>query len=510
MIMSILYINRNGVCFCNDNLSKIYYYEDKGFIEYNKLKNYISTIGKRGKLFVVIGSFYTNIDFIQKKNDKINFLDFLQLKLEINDVVCGNISVLNKDKTEAVVTTIKSNAQEHHIVKIMEMLQQYNIDLQYIYCLEQIPLLYGLLQGIDPNNKNYVPELNIIVILLEEKFFLSVANGKDFILGREIMLEPQGDMLASIANTLSMVIKNIELTYINIHSKSKVKIFSFTTDIDIEGLKNQDSILQGVDITFNKLNVDNLKIDNVHHEVLNEMLLIKTVLPKLKYLQPLTSGIIKKHKQMFNIIRYIKIAFFLFCVGVFIFFVYCLVSFLVLEAEKRIKNSNVAKETKKLRKYQEDNSKITKNVVDVAVMKMQQLKLKDEYDEPLKIIAKITNENKAFLDVQSYQFDCVNTTKQDKIFFVSFEVEMFNRAKSYTYAQTNINKLVTDISEELKKQYKKVAVFDEKMPKLGIKELAVEDFFDTIFVVCTNNINYKLPSNDKEFNEFLSKGKTSL
>ena len=65
--MSILYINRNGVCLCNDNLSKIYYYKDKNNIEYNKLRNYISTIGKRGKLFVVIGSFYTNIDFIQKK-----------------------------------------------------------------------------------------------------------------------------------------------------------------------------------------------------------------------------------------------------------------------------------------------------------------------------------------------------------------------------------------------------------------------------------------------------------
>ena len=63
-----------------------------------------------------------------------NQLDFLQLKLENQDVICGNISILNKEKTEAVVTTIKSNAKEHHILTIMEMLQKYNVNLKHIYC----------------------------------------------------------------------------------------------------------------------------------------------------------------------------------------------------------------------------------------------------------------------------------------------------------------------------------------------------------------------------------------
>ena len=65
--MSILYISRESVCLSNDSASKIYYYGDKGSIDYNKVKNYIKTIGKNGRLVVAIGSFYTNIDFIQKK-----------------------------------------------------------------------------------------------------------------------------------------------------------------------------------------------------------------------------------------------------------------------------------------------------------------------------------------------------------------------------------------------------------------------------------------------------------
>ena len=180
----------------------------------------------------------------------MNFLDLLQLKLDNKDVICGNISVLNKEKTEAVVTTIKSNVLEHHILKIMEILQQYNIDLKYIYCLEQLPLLYGLLPNVDPYSKNYVPELTIVVFLLGGKFFLSVANGKDFILGREIIIETNSDAVTSIANTLSMVIKNIEITYINIHSKSKIKIFGFVDGVDIDDLT--EFIIDSLNENFQK------------------------------------------------------------------------------------------------------------------------------------------------------------------------------------------------------------------------------------------------------------------
>ena len=505
--MSILYISRESVCLSNDSASKIYYYAEKFSVDYKKIKNYISTICKNGKLIVVIGSFYTNIDFIQKKNDKVNFLDLLRLKLDNKDVVCGNISLLNKEQTEAVVTTIRSNAQENHILKIIEMLQQYNIDLKYIYCLEQLPLLYGLTSNINPYSKNYVPELDVVVVLFDEKFFLSVANGKDFILGREIIIEPNVDIVASVANALSMVIKNIEITYTSIHSKSKIKIFGFTNSIDIDGLRSKDAILGNIDISYNELPIGGINIDVLPNGLMYELLLIKIALPRLKFLQPLTSGKIKKHTQMFSIIRYVKLIFFLSCIAIGCLFAYYIISISVLEVERQLKRSNVAKEKQKLQKYQEDNKKITKDVVDVAVMKMQQLKLEDSYNEPLTAIAKITNDKKSLLDVQGYQFDCLNSTKQDKIFFISFEIEMFNKGKSHKYTQTVINQLITDVSDELKKKYNKVSVFDEKMPKVGIKELSVEDFFDTIYVVCTNDVNYNLPIDDKQFKDFLLNGK---
>lgn len=505
--MSIMCIDRDYVCLCNNTLSKVYYYAEKFSVDYKKIKNYISTICKNGKLIVVIGSFYTNIDFIQKKNDKIDFLDFLQLKLNDKDVICGNISLLNKKQTEAVVTTIKSNAQENRILKIIEMLQQYNIDLKYIYCLEQLPLLYGLTSNVDPYGKNYIPELDIVVILLDNKFFLSAANGKDFILGREIIIEQNVDIVASVANALSMVMKNIEITYTSIHSKSKIKIFGFTNSIDIDGLKSKDAILENMDISYNELPMGGNNIDALPSDLMYELLLIKIALPRLKFLQPLTSGKIKKHTQMFSIIRYVKLIFFLSCIAIGCLFAYYIVSISVLEVERQLKRSNVTEEKQKLQKYQEDNKKITKDVVDVAVMKMQQLKLEDSYNEPLTTIAKITNDKKSLLDVQGYQFDCLNSTKQDKIFFISFEIEMFNKGKSYTYTQTTINQLITDVRDELQKKYNKVGVFDEKVPKVGIKELAVEDFFDTIYVVCTNDMNYNLPIDDKQFKDFLLNGK---
>ena len=210
---------------------------------------------------------------------------------------------------------------------------------------------------------------------------------------------------------------------------------------------------------------------------------------------------------MFSIIRYAKLIFFLSFIAIGCLFAYYIISISVLEVEKQLKRSNVAKEKQKLQKYQEDNKKITKDVVDVAVMKMQQLKLEDSYKEPLTAIAKITNDKKSLLDVQGYQFDCLNSTKQDKIFFISFEIEMFNKGKSHKYTQIVINQLITDVRDELKKKYNKVSVFDEKVPKLGIKELSVEDFFDTIYVVCTNDVNYILPIDDKQFKDFLLNGK---
>lgn len=507
--MSILYINRSSVCFCSDDLSKVYYYGEKTSVEYNKIKNYISTIGKKSKLVVVIGSFYTNIDFIQKKNDKIKFLDFLQLKLREKDVICGNISILNREQTEAVVTTIRNNAQEHHILKIIEMLQQYNIDLHFIYCLEQLPLLYGLAPHASLHNQHNIPEMNIVVILLMNKFFLSVSNGKDFVLGREMEFEPNCDVMASVANTLSMVIKNIEITYVNIHSKLKIKIFGFKESVDIDGLKHKDTILQNMDITYTKLPLGNVNADALPNGLMYELLLVNNVLTRLKYLPPLTSGTIAKHIKTFSAIKYMKLAFFFSCISISILCVYYIASISVLGVERQLKKSNVAKEKQKLQRYIEENKRITKDVADVAVMKMQQLKLTDNHDELLKMIAKITNAHKSILDVQAYQFYCANSTKQDKIFFISFDIEMFNKGKSYTYTQTTINKLITDISDELKKKYKKVSVFDERVPKLGIKELAVEDFFDTIYIVCTNDVNYNLPIDDKQFKDFLAIAKKS-
>lgn len=508
--MCILYIHRDGVCFSNDDVSKVYYVANRGSIDYNKVKNYITTVCKKGNFVVVVGSFYTSIDFIQKKNDKVNFLDFLQLKLENQDVICGNISVLNKEKTEAVVTTIKSNAKEHHILTIMEMLQKYNVNLKHIYCLEQLPLLYGLTPDVGSYGSNHVPELDIVVIVLESKFFLSVAYDKNFILGREFGVATNGDVIASIADKLSMVIKNINIMYVNIHTDPKIKIFGFTDVIDVDGLKNKDVVLKDKDISYSKLPIIGINIDTLPNNLICDLLLIKNILPRLKYLQPLTSGKIKKHILMFSVIRYVKLMFFFSCTAIVCLFVYYIISVSVLEVEKQSRRSDVDKKKQELHKYQDDNRKITKDFVDVAVMKMQQLKLEDSYNEPLTAIAKITNDKKSLFDVQGYRFDCLNSTKQDKVFLISFDIEMFNQDKSYVYTQTIINKLITDISDALQKRYKKVSVFDERVPKIGIKELAVEDFFDTIYVVCTNDMNYNLPTDDKQFKNFLATAKKSL
>ena len=507
--MSILYINRDKICLCNNNVSKIYYVSDKTGIDYNKLNNYITTIGKRDKLIVVVSSFYTTIDFIQKKNDKINFLNFLYSKFDNKEVICGNVSLLNKENSEAVVTTIRSNPQESHIAKIMELLYRYNIDLRYIYCLEQIPLLYGLGSNVDVHGETYVPELNIVVILFENKFFLSVAIGVNFILGREIVINSQGELINNLANTLSMAIKNIETTYINIHMKAQIKIFSFQENIDVETLKSKDPILQDINISCNQLQIGKINKDALPDGLIYELLLIKLVLPRLKYLQPLISNRTKKHIQIFRIIRYIKIIFLFFCIAIGCLFTYYLISVSVLEIERKAKKINISKEKQKLKKYQDDNEKLSKDIVDIAVMKIQQLKLEDGYEQPLKILTKVMNDKKELLDVQSYKFDCLNSTKKDKIFFISFDIEMFNRSESYSYTQTTISQLITDISTELKTQYKQVSVFDEKLPILGIKELAIKDFFDTIFIVCTNDVAYHLPRDKSQFNDFLSKGKAS-
>ena len=501
--MSILYINRGSVCFCNDDASKVYYFSDKSSIDYSEIDKYIDTIGKNGRLIVIIGSFYTNVEFVQKKNSEINFLDFLQLKLNNQNVICGNISVLNKNKTEAVVTTISSDEQECHIVKIIEILRRYNIDLRYIYCLEQLPLLYGLTSDTDPYSKNYIPELDIIVILLEDKFFLSVANGKDFILGREIIIQPNSDTVESITHTLSMVIKNLEITYTNINSKFKIKVFGFTESVDVDGWKNKDIILRNTDISYTQLQIGSINVDALPSVLMYEVLMITFVLPKLKYLQPLTSRTIKKHIMMFNVIRYIKLVFFFSSIAVSCLLAYCIISIFVLAGKRQVAIGNLAKGKQILQKYQDNNDRMVKDIVDVAVMKMQQLKLEDAYDEPLKMIARITNDKKSFLDVQGYKFDCFRSTRQDKIFFISFDIEIFNEEQSYAYIQTTIGQLIADISEELRKKYKKVSVFDKKVPKLGIKELAVEDFFDTIYVVCTNYEDYNLPFNDGQFQDFL-------
>ena len=507
--MSILYINRDSVCFCNDNLSDIYYYSEKKSIEYDKVRKYISIFGKKSKLVVVISSFYTDINFVQKKNNKMKFLDFLRLKLNDKDVVCGNISILDKEQTEAVVTIIRNNAQECHILKILELLQQYNLDLRHIYCFEQLPLLFGLATEVN-FGKNYVPELNIVIILLSDRFFISVANGKNFLLGREIVFEANSNIIVFIANTLLMVIKNIEITYVNIHSQLKIKIFGFTNEFDVDGLKSTDAVLENIEIVYSQLPLGNVGADVLQSDLRYQLLLmIKIALPKLQYLQPLTSKIIKKHTTMFGIISYVKLIFYLFCIVTCCLFVYYIISVSTLEVERQLQKGNLAKEKQELKKYTERIKEITESVTDIAVMKMQQLKLADNYDEPLKIIAKITNDNKSILDVQGYQFDCLNSTKQDKVFFISFDIEMFNRGGSYTYTQTAINTLLTDISEELKKKYKKVSVFDERVFKLGIKDLAVKDFFDTIYVVCTNDVSYKLPTDDKQFKDFLATAKKS-
>ena len=96
--MSILYINSDAVCLCNNNLSKIYYYGDKQNIQFEQFERCVKKICKREKLIVFISSFYTNINFIQNNSDKINFTDVLSAKLEHKDVICGNVVFLKKIK----------------------------------------------------------------------------------------------------------------------------------------------------------------------------------------------------------------------------------------------------------------------------------------------------------------------------------------------------------------------------------------------------------------------------
>ena len=447
--MKILYIGSNEICLLNDDFKTIKYFSEKHQIDYKKLFEFIDN-----NTTIFINSFF---EFSEYKGysaglTQEDIFNNIQKQLSGANFVCGNYNHLfykgrgGEHKNDVVLTFIKEDDSEHHIKKIIKILQQKDLDLSRIYSFSQA------LHTIGTSYSIFNKTININVVILDDSAMITVSNTTHYMFGRLIKKKENEEIIETITRVLPTVIKYIQTTYLFLQNDIKISILSQSI-VDIDSIKNSDQMLKNINFEYQQLKIPAIKLLGAEN-ITTELQLIKLCLGKLKNVNNLKNKEIRTNILGHKIIKYLRLVAGVFVIISVLYFIIRVISGSALSiSDKKIEEeyNDITKQYKQIEVKLFD----AKNNIYYSIAKELKGNITDNsHLDTMYEVADLLKKHRDLLYIEEYRLSCTNCSTKERKNKIYVEFAFHNVNSSAKYAISKLSEIEVEITTMLKKKYK--------------------------------------------------------
>lgn len=471
-VSNILYIHQEGLVLVHiGSKSSITYKSSKSDVNYNLLENEIK---KLSNLIIVLNTqteFSEHKTFTQNVKDHI-IQDSIHARINKNDALCGNYNSLFHDNTkdspnkkDQIITIISKNEQNKFIANVMAISLSAKTKIIGIYSYTQIIGFFGNIKG---NN------VNLSVIIHREGVYITALHGDKFIFGRKIKPRENEDNIVAMARGLAIITKYINTSFSFLNAKFNVQIYS-TDNIEKDTIVGTDPVLNNIDITVNKIKLDQI-IDNQNHDIDDINILINIAKEgKYKKIVKLTNTQIKQREVLFIFRQLLRITI-LTAIASSILVLFIQYGKIIASIRTKSITSD------KLSSISTESIKLTSDLNKLGEMKYAPLVVKvsntfNGYEAPTKLLQITGNALKDFtnqISVEGYHYSLKEISQYEYVHELRVEIAIYNQTGYIDDAEKLYTKINKSLTNSLSQYSEDVNITMQPLPKT--KSLRPENF----------------------------------